>query len=63
MVKQEGIGGFNKKNNIVKVKIIVSRLLYNNWMQLVSSITTLLLIRFVFLIISFNIKYLCYTLN
>ena len=23
MVKQEGIGGFNKKNNIVKVKIIV----------------------------------------
>ena len=35
MVKQEGIGGFNKKNNIVKVKIIVSRLLYNNWMQFV----------------------------
>ena len=29
MVKQEGIGGFNKKNNIVKVKIIVWILKYN----------------------------------
>ena len=43
MVKQEGIGGFNKKNNIVKVKIIVWILKYQfyyiNWIIKEYSIT------------------------